>query len=56
GLDMGVHPQDLIDHAGTPLGDELEMIQANVNVGIAMAHLYREMGKSWWQRVLDLFR
>jgi len=56
GLDMGVHPQDLIDHAGTPLGDELEMIQANVNVGIARAHLYREMGKSWWQRVLDLFR
>ena len=56
GLDMGVHPQDLIDHAGTPLGDELELIQLNVNVGTAIARMYEEMNKSWWQRLLDLFR
>ncbi len=54
GVEMGPHPQDVIDAQGTPLGDELLMMQLNVNVGIAMAHLYRELGKSWWQRVLDI--
>ena len=54
GLEMGPHPQDVIDYAGTPLGDELEMMQLNANVGIAVAKLYEEMNKSWWQVLLDM--
>ena len=54
GCDMGVHPQDLIDYAGTPLGDELEMMQLNANVGIAIAAMYEEINKSWWQVLLDM--
>ncbi|KKM80553.1 hypothetical protein LCGC14_1338600 [marine sediment metagenome] len=54
GLDMGVHPQDVIDHAGTPLGDELMMLQLNANVGLAFAHLYGEINKSWWRVLLDM--
>ena len=53
GCDMGPHPQDVIDHAGTPWGDQLLMMQLNVNVGIAIAAMYEEINKSWWQRILD---
>lgn len=56
GLDMAPHPQDVIDAQGTPLGDELEMMQANVNIAIAIANMYEEFNKSWWQRLKDIFR
>ncbi len=56
GVEMGPHPQDVIDAQGTPLGDELEMMQLNVNAAIALAQLYEEMNKSWWQRLLDIVR
>ena len=54
GCDMGPHPQDVIDYAGTPLGDELEMMQLNANVGIAVAAMYEEINKSWWRVLLDM--
>ena len=56
GVEMGPHPQDVIDAQGTPLGDELEMMQLNVNAAIALAQLYEEMNKGWWQRLLDIVR
>ncbi len=52
GCDMGPHPQDIIDQAGTPLGDELLMMQLNANVHIAMAMVERERAKNLWSWLL----
>ncbi len=54
GLDMGPHSQDVIDHAGTPLGDMLFVMQVKIAANIALANMYREMHKSWWQVLLDM--
>ena len=54
GCDMAPHPQDVIDAQGTPLGDDLLMMQLNLNVAIAVAQLYEEMNKSWWQMLFDI--
>ncbi len=48
GCYLNPHPQDIIDHAGTPLGDELLMMRLNQNVHIAMALVERERAKHFW--------
>ena len=53
GLDMGPHSQDVIDHAGTPLGDMLFVMQVKVAAAMALADMYKEMNKSWWERIRD---
>ncbi len=53
GFDMGPHPQDVINHAGTPLGDLLLTMSLNANARITVAVLYEEINKNWWQRIRD---
>ncbi len=54
GCDVGIHPDDIEEHRGTPLGDMLEGLQAMNAVSVAQGLFIREQGKgigAWFRRL-----
>ena len=52
GCDLGPHPDDIIEHQGTDLGDVLLALYLDARVRIAMAQVERARSRSIWRWLL----